>query len=150
MEVDGSIVTLFHAQLSEFEETPVIKIPEQEVETGPIDDETTYRIAVIEDSCIMESESDSKSDPLSEISGSRTEPRPERQGGPPVSEGERCKVTIEGVGEEGDGMAKIDGYTVFVPESEVNETLQVEIVKVRPNFAFAEPINTSRRGDSIS
>ena len=34
----------------------------------------------------------------------------------PVEEGETYTVEIEGVGSEGDGVAKIDEFTIFVPE----------------------------------
>jgi 23S rRNA (uridine2552-2'-O)-methyltransferase len=56
-------------------------------------------------------------------------------------------VTITDTGSEGDGIAKIGGYTVFVPGSTVNETLQIEIVRAQPNYAHAEPVDGAKTDD---
>ena len=58
----------------------------------------------------------------------------------PVRPEDELTVTISDVGEEGDGIAKVDGFTLFVPETEVGETLTVEVVEVKPRFGFAEKI----------
>lgn len=56
----------------------------------------------------------------------------------PVEAGDRLTVEIEGRGSEGDGIAKVEGFTVFVPDAEEGERVEVEIEDVKPNFAFAE------------
>jgi 23S rRNA (uridine2552-2'-O)-methyltransferase len=56
----------------------------------------------------------------------------------PVEAGEELTVTIEDVGSEGDGIAHVEGFTVFVPETEPGETLTVEVTDVKPRFAFAQ------------
>lgn len=56
----------------------------------------------------------------------------------PVRPGDRLSVEIVDVGNEGDGVAKVEGYTLFVPDGAVGETVEVEIVKVTPRFGFAE------------
>jgi 23S rRNA (uridine2552-2'-O)-methyltransferase len=58
----------------------------------------------------------------------------------PVRAGDEVEVTIETVGEEGDGIAKVDGYTVFVPGTEAGESMTVQVTDVKPRFGFAEPI----------
>lgn len=58
----------------------------------------------------------------------------------PVRTGDEVEVTIDTVGEEGDGIAKVDGYTVFVPGTDVGETVTVRITDVKPRFGFAEPM----------
>ena len=55
----------------------------------------------------------------------------------PVSEGDRVEVTIEEQGDEGDGIAYVEGYTLFV-DGDVGETLTVRVTDVKPRFAFAE------------
>ncbi|WP_225335727.1 23S rRNA (uridine(2552)-2'-O)-methyltransferase [Halomicrobium urmianum] len=57
----------------------------------------------------------------------------------PVREGDELEVTIEDVGSEGDGVAKVDGFTLFVDGVDEGETVEVRVGDVKPNFAFAEP-----------
>jgi predicted RNA-binding protein with TRAM domain len=59
---------------------------------------------------------------------------------PPVKEGNTYKVTIESLGREGDGIAKIEGFVVFVPGAQVGEELDVKINKVTRRVAFGEKI----------
>ncbi len=61
-------------------------------------------------------------------------------GGDPVSEGEQYEVTIEDTGRKGDGIAKIDGLVVFVPDTSVGDTVSVKINKVGRSAAFAEKV----------
>jgi 23S rRNA (uridine2552-2'-O)-methyltransferase len=58
----------------------------------------------------------------------------------PVREGDVVSVTVEDVGSEGDGVAKVEEFTVFVDGAEMDEELDVEITEVKPKFAFAEPV----------
>ena len=56
----------------------------------------------------------------------------------PVVEGKEYDVTIEDVGRGGDGIARIDGFVIFVPNATKGETLTVKITSVKQKFAFAE------------
>ncbi|MEZ3116039.1 23S rRNA (uridine(2552)-2'-O)-methyltransferase [Halobaculum sp. MBLA0147] len=56
----------------------------------------------------------------------------------PVETGERREVEVTDTGEEGDGIAVVDGYTLFVPDAEPGETVAVEVTDVKANFGFAE------------
>jgi predicted RNA-binding protein with TRAM domain len=57
---------------------------------------------------------------------------------PPVEEGERRRVEIEGIGEEGDGTTSVErSYIIFVPEAEQHEQVTIEITSVTPRYAFA-------------
>ena len=58
----------------------------------------------------------------------------------PVRTGDVVEVTIEAVGDEGDGIAKVDGFTLFVRDAEAGETLDVEVTGVKPRFGFAKPV----------
>ena len=58
----------------------------------------------------------------------------------PVAAGDRLTVTIEDVGREGDGIASVDGYRVFVPETEKGESVEIEIEDVKPRFGFARKV----------
>ncbi|WP_255198159.1 23S rRNA (uridine(2552)-2'-O)-methyltransferase [Halorarius litoreus] len=59
----------------------------------------------------------------------------------PVREGDELEVTIEDVGREGDGIAKVDGFTLFVPGTEAGDTVRVRVDDVKPRFAFAEKLS---------
>ena len=59
----------------------------------------------------------------------------------PVRVGDEVQVEIIDEGSEGDGVAKIEGYTVFVPGTGVGDELTVKITKVSPRFGFADPVD---------
>ncbi|WP_440007080.1 SAM-dependent methyltransferase [Halomicrococcus sp. SG-WS-1] len=59
----------------------------------------------------------------------------------PVREGDRLEVTIEDVGSEGDGVAKVENYTLFVPGTEEGETVEIRVDQVKPRFGFAERVD---------
>jgi 23S rRNA (uridine2552-2'-O)-methyltransferase len=59
----------------------------------------------------------------------------------PVRNGDRIEIEIEDIGSEGDGIGKVEGYTLFVPETEPGDTLEVEVTDVKPRFGFAERVD---------
>ena len=59
---------------------------------------------------------------------------------PPVEEGETYDVTIEDIGKEGDGVAKIENFVVFVPDTKVGDEVKIEINKVLQTMAFGEVV----------
>jgi 23S rRNA (uridine2552-2'-O)-methyltransferase len=59
----------------------------------------------------------------------------------PVEAGDRLEVTIEELGDEGDGIAYVEGYSLFVPDAAVGETLTVAIDEAKPRFGFAERVD---------
>ncbi|AEH24122.1 TRAM domain-containing protein [Pyrococcus yayanosii] len=58
----------------------------------------------------------------------------------PVKVGERYRVRIESIGKGGDGIARIKGFVVFVPNTKVGEEVEIVINSVKRRFAFAEVI----------
>jgi len=59
----------------------------------------------------------------------------------PIKEGEEYDVKIEDTGKEGDGITRIEGFVVFVPDTAVGDEVKVRITSVRRRFAFAEKIS---------
>jgi predicted RNA-binding protein with TRAM domain len=55
----------------------------------------------------------------------------------PVSAGGVHDVTIESIASEGDGIARIEGFVVFVPDTNVGDTVKIKIEKVMRRFAIA-------------
>ena len=46
-------------------------------------------------------------------------------------------VTIEDMSNEGEGIGKVDGFTLFVKDTVIGDTAKVKLMKVKKNYAFA-------------
>ncbi|MDI6811082.1 MAG: TRAM domain-containing protein [archaeon] len=58
----------------------------------------------------------------------------------PVNVGETYDVKIEDVGREGDGIARVEGFVVFVPNTKKGESVKIRVTKVSRRVAFAEVV----------
>lgn len=58
----------------------------------------------------------------------------------PVKEGEIHEVKILSVGEKGDGIAKVNGFVLFVPETKQKELVKIKVTKVLAKVGFAKVI----------
>ena len=77
---------------------------------------------------------------------------------PPVKVGDELNVTIEAVAEKGDGLAKKDGFVIFVPGTQTGDKVRIRVTKVLRRVGFAEKIGeasadkgetqTHQRGDN--
>lgn len=59
----------------------------------------------------------------------------------PVKEGQEIDVVIDDIGSRGDGITRIQGFLIFVPQTKIGERLKVKIVKVKGRFAIAEKVS---------
>ena len=66
--------------------------------------------------------------------------RDNRGNSAPVNEGEEYDVKIEDMGRDGDGIAKVEGFIVFVSGAKKGDEVKIRINSVRRNFAFAEVV----------
>ncbi|SDD77190.1 Predicted RNA-binding protein, contains TRAM domain [Natrinema hispanicum] len=74
------------------------------------------------------------------------EPVSHTPSGPPVEEGEVRDVTIETVGDQGDGIAKVErGYVVIVSGAQPGDEPTIEIEQVQENVAFASIVDSDPR-----
>lgn len=65
----------------------------------------------------------------------------ERRGPPaPVNVGDTFDVKIEAKGKGGDGLARVQGFVVFVPGANPGDEVKVRITAVRRRFATAEVV----------
>lgn len=55
-----------------------------------------------------------------------------------IEEGETYELKIESVGSKGDGIAKVDKYLIFVPNTSKGEVVKAKIKKISGTLAFAE------------
>lgn len=56
----------------------------------------------------------------------------------PVKENQELEVVIDDIGSRGDGIARIQGYLIFVPNCRIGERVKVRILSVGGKFAVAE------------
>jgi predicted RNA-binding protein with TRAM domain len=64
----------------------------------------------------------------------------ERRSFAPVKVGDELDVKIEAVGEKGDGVAKKDGFVLFVPNTSEGDEVKVRVTKVLRRVGFAEVV----------
>lgn len=60
----------------------------------------------------------------------------------PVRVGEELDVKIEAVGEKGDGIAKKNGFVLFIPGVKEGQELRIRVTKVLRKVGFAEVVGS--------
>ena len=156
VEITDSLACLYTGRVESRGDDYVVTVPASEIEHGSVSVGETYRIAVLDradaDGEAATADADAASVPDADGSSAGTPSddgqRPTSRGAagavqpdPPVSEGEIRDVTIETLGDKGDGIAKIErGYVVIVPDAEPGEEPTVEITSVRENVSFANVV----------
>jgi len=56
----------------------------------------------------------------------------------PVKVGESYDVSIDDIAKEGDGIARVEGFVIFVPQTKVGDKVRITVNKVMRKFAIAE------------
>ncbi|MDQ1276822.1 MAG: hypothetical protein QG610_2400, partial [Euryarchaeota archaeon] len=46
-------------------------------------------------------------------------------------------VTIQDLARQGDGIARIEGFVIFVPGTKVGDEVRIKIERVLPKYGFA-------------
>lgn len=132
MELSDTLLCLFSSEIDHQDGSYTIEIPEHEVELGDLELNRSYRIALIPQT---RTQPDSTTDATEESTQATAE------SGPPVTEGDHRTVEIETIGEQGDGIARVErGYVVIVPDTDPDERVEIEITSVTDTVAFAEVI----------
>lgn len=135
--IPDSLSSLFSTTIEERDGTYTIEVPSSEISNNAIRPGGTYRIAV------LETVATPAGNALEDSDSPRTRPSlHDAPASPPVTEGELRDVTIETIGDQGDGIAKIgDGYVVIVPDTQPGEQPTVRINTVQRNVAFASVVH---------
>lgn len=55
-----------------------------------------------------------------------------------MKKNEKIVVTIEDIGVNGEGIGKLDGYTLFVKDAIIGDTVEAVITKPKKNYAYAK------------
>lgn len=133
MEISEELECLFSASIAEQNGSYVIEVPERELQLGDLQEGETYRVALVSSPTQNGPEQSEQAEP---------EPQQEPESPePPVEEGETREVEIEDIGEQGDGITRVErGYVVIVPDTKESERVKIEITDVRQNVAFADVV----------
>jgi predicted RNA-binding protein with TRAM domain len=59
----------------------------------------------------------------------------------PVEVGQEYSVTISDTSRRGDGIAKVDGFVVFVPATKLGQDVRIKVTQVSDRYATAEVID---------
>lgn len=65
----------------------------------------------------------------------------------PVKVGDELDVKIEAVGEKGDGIAKKDGFVLFVPSTKQGDEVRIRVTRVLQKVGFAEVVGGKSSGE---
>jgi len=131
MEISNELTSLFSAPIEEYRDSYVIKLPRAELEEGLVEASESYQVALISNRVGPDTAQEDSENTATEQSVDRDEP--------PVSVGETRVVEIEEIGDQGDGLTRVDrGYVVIVPETEKDERVRIRIRHVREMVAFAD------------
>ncbi|MDL0140752.1 TRAM domain-containing protein [Halobacterium salinarum] len=142
VEIPESLRSMFSATVEKRGEMYVLEVPQSEVDHGALTPGETYRIGVLTQQLSSTEATDERTtqSPQSSAKGGSEPPTP------PVTEGEVRDVTIETVGDQGDGLAKVErGYVVIIPGAQPGDEPTVEIDQVQENVAFASVVDSDPR-----
>jgi predicted RNA-binding protein with TRAM domain len=130
MEITDQLRCLFSGKIEERNGSYIVEVPEQEIQRDSIQTDETYRVAMLSVPTTNEA-TDADIDSHPEDTSAT----------PPVAEGDQRTVEIEDIGDQGDGITRVErGFVVIVPDTKQGERVTIEITDVRENVAFAEVI----------
>lgn len=121
----------------DYEEHMVQEVDETEEESEPeeeVEEEVTEDVEEVETEEVEEAEEETSE----EVQEEESQEEEEEDYDKPVSEGDIVELEIEDLGSKGDGIARVEGFVVFVPGGEVDQEYEVEITSVGRKFAFGE------------
>jgi predicted RNA-binding protein with TRAM domain len=133
MELSEELRCLFSGRIERRDGSYVIEVPERELSLGDLEAGDVYRVALLAGREEPERDAESTNTPSTDRDGDQRVPTP------PVEEGDVRDVEIVDIGEQGDGIAKVErGYVVIVPGGEMGDEVTVEITTVMDNYAIGE------------
>jgi len=135
MEISKELTCLFSASVEDHSSSYVIEIPQLEVEEGFVEASESYQVALISTPSGSDSIQEDSERPETETE------QPVDENEPPVSVGDKRVVVIKEIGDQGDGLTRVErGFVVIVPETEIGERVRIQIRHVRETVAFADVV----------
>lgn len=140
-EISDSLRLLYETTLEEREDEYVLTLPKGLVEDSSLANDSSYRVALLDSASDSRQSKSDRSETIPQVTEPTDEQRIESQG-PPVEIGDVRSVTIDTLGDQGDGIAKVErGFIVIVPDTRPGDHVDVEITNVADSVAFAEPVS---------
>jgi predicted RNA-binding protein with TRAM domain len=65
----------------------------------------------------------------------------------PVEEGKEYEVEVTEISRRGDGVAKIEGFVIFVQGAKVGQKVRIKVDRVGPRFASASVVNSGQSSE---
>ena len=141
VEIPDELCSLFSARLERRNGSYVFEIPRTDREHQTVTPEETYRVAVLPHSDHTNPDHNRRlrDDANEDKQYDRT---------PPVEEGEVRTVTIDTLGDQGDGIARVEhGYVLIVPNTEPAQEVTIEVEDVKKNVGFATVLDAEAKSD---
>lgn len=66
----------------------------------------------------------------------------------PVEMGKEYDVQITEISRKGDGIARIQGFVIFVKDGKVGQNAKIRVTQIGPRFATAEVVNGAASADA--
>jgi predicted RNA-binding protein with TRAM domain len=152
-EIADSLRLLFETSLERDGDRYVVPIPADLVESGGLSTTEPYRVALVSSDETTRTGRSTDDPARRQLTRSAEPDADDGQGRtgvgssehgrqPPVDPGDVRSVTIDTLGDRGDGLARVErGFVVIVPGTEPGDRVDVEITEVRETVAFAEPVD---------
>ncbi len=129
MNIPEELTCLFSAEVEAKDDSYVIEIPKNEIENGDVNPAHDHQVAVVS----LSTDSNDTTEHRSETSQASEQP--------PVTEGETRIIEIDDLGDQGDGLTRVErGYVIIVANTEKGERVRIKIDTVRENVAFANVV----------
>ncbi|ELZ80521.1 TRAM domain-containing protein (plasmid) [Haloferax larsenii] len=159
-DISDSLRLLFETSIERQNGRYVVPIPKELVEGGSLSTDELYRIALLSapDAELTPDQSESSTEASTESTQQTSEETTRskssteqyqssdqytrRSRTPPVEEGEVRSVTIDTLGDQGDGIAKVErGFIIIIPGTQPGDEVDVKVTDVKKTVAFAEPVS---------
>ncbi|MFC6723572.1 TRAM domain-containing protein [Halobium palmae] len=149
-DIPDSLRLLFETSLERDGDRYVVPVPSELVDDGALSPEESYRIALLASVGSETGASARRAESAESASdGSDSDDRAEStrrddagMQSPPVEEGEVRSVVVDTLGDQGDGIARVErGFIVIIPGTKPGDEVDVEITDVKQTVAFAEPVS---------
>lgn len=150
-----NMLSVFASAIKEEDGEYYIEVPSNEIEHGPLNEGEDIQVVIREQEGNVSiqgqgNQHQHKNQHQHNSGGSRNR---SRNGGrnnshdqQPVSTGDVKRVNIESIGDQGDGIARVDrGYVLIIPDTEVGDEAKVRVTNVNENYADAEVIEYLNR-----
>lgn len=67
----------------------------------------------------------------------------------PVKVGDELDVKVDGVGEKGDGIARVEGFVLFIPGVNEGDEVRIRVTRVLRRVGFAEVVGKTESTEKV-